>query len=425
MKMSLVTKKIDYRKRFERFRRQALYQSLPEDLKESIREIGFRYRLTFQELRQTVEMAVDFCLWGESLVEQWHQLEESRGPEDVLQKDRLLEDLKKRWLHCKEQETVYAGPSPSYLRKKTVVDHAGDNTVFGLCPVASDRTVCCNMRTIDAVQGCRLACSYCSIQTFYDPDRVVVEKNLSEKLRAIRLNPRKNYHISSGQSSDSLILGNRNSLLDAQFQFAQANPNVVLELKTKSKNIAYLLKTDVPSNVFVSWSLNPQPIIDHEEHLTASEDDRLAAARRIADKGIRVGFHFHPIVHYRGWKNDYLKLIQTVLSVFSAQEVALVSFGTLTFIKPTINSLRLKGMRSKVLQIPMEEASGKLSYPFEIKSELFQTAWEAFKPWHGDVFFYLCMESRELWESVFGFCYANNEAFEEALFNQTSQKLNH
>ena len=92
----------------------------------------------------------------------------------------------------------------------------GDNEVFGMCPVASEKTVCCNLKTIDVAQGCGLGCSYCSIQTFYENGSIAVEKNLADKLAAIDLDPNKNYHIGSGQSSDSLSLGNKNGILDAQ-----------------------------------------------------------------------------------------------------------------------------------------------------------------------------------------------------------------
>ena len=120
--------------------------------------------------------------------------------------------------------------------------------------------------TIDAVQGCSLGCSYCSIQTFYSDGKISIDKNLAEKLANIPLDPNKKYHIGSGQSSDSLAIGNREGVLDAQLDFAKSNSNIILEFKTKSNNISHLLNTDIPKNVFVSWSLNPQIFIDNEEH---------------------------------------------------------------------------------------------------------------------------------------------------------------
>ncbi|HJL77706.1 MAG TPA: hypothetical protein QF355_00260 [Candidatus Marinimicrobia bacterium] len=419
----------EYRQRFALFAREALYSSLDPALQESIQLIGFTHRLTFQELRQITEIAADFQMWREpGLPDQWSELERKLEGNGKPVKKILLQKLKDRWHSLKNRRTVYKSDklstrlSVSSGRKVTVRN--SDSTVFGWCPVAFEKTVCCNLRTVDAVQGCGFGCSYCSIQTFYDSEHITVDANLHEKLQSVVLDPQKRYHIGSGQSSDSLFLGNKNGILDAQFDFARNNPNVILELKTKSKNIAYLLEADVPENVFVSWSLNPQIVIKNEEHLTASENDRLEAARAVADRNISIGFHFHPMVFYRGWKDDYEQLIGKVLSTFSPDEVALVSFGTLTFIKPAINNLRLKGLESKVLQIPMEDAAGKLSYPFQIKEEMFTVAWEAFRPWRDHVFFYFCMEERKLWESVFGYCYKENEEFGKALCEEVFRKLN-
>ena len=90
------------------------------------------------------------------------------------------------------------------------------------------------------------------------------------------------------------------------------------------------------------------------------------------------------------------------MNKFLPSEVGMISLGTLTFIKPAIKNLRKLGVPSKVLQIPMVEASGKLSYPFEIKEKIFSGIYNAFSPWHDNVFFYFCMEKRELWKSVIG-----------------------
>jgi spore photoproduct lyase len=203
-------------------------------------------------------------------------------------------------------------------------------------------------------------------------------------------------------------MGNRNGILDAQLDFAGKNPNVIFEFKTKTKNIDYFLAVDLPPNIMVCWSLNPQIIIDHEEHFTASLEERITAARRLSNKGVIIGFHFHPIVHYDGFEKDYNKIINTLISTFSADEVGMISLG----------------IPSKVLQIPMEDASGKYSYPIETKEKIFGTVWNAFTPWHNKVFFYFCMEERNLWKTVMGTCYKSNNDFENALFKNVFSKMN-
>ena len=412
-------------KRINLLKNDSIYSSLKLQNKDYLVELGSKYNYSYQELRQLMIISADFSMWKEkSISECVSEIEQSLGPK--VDKRAVLSEVKREWNSLKSAKIKYepkgdrikSRPKP---RKVTLSD--SKNEVFGMCPVASEKTVCCNLMTIDAVQGCSLGCSYCSIQTFYTDGKISVDKNLAEKLAKIPLDPNKKYHIGSGQSSDSLAIGNREGVLDAQLNFARNNPNIILEFKTKSNNIDYLLRSNVPDNVFVSWSLNPQLFIDNEEHGTASFDERVSSARALSDKGILVGFHFHPIVYYEGYELDYANIIQKVVSMFDPLEVAMISMGTLTFIKPAIKKLRSTALSSKVLQIPMADAVGKSSYTKEIKKEIFGHVLNQFSSWHDTVFFYLCMEERSVWESVFGQSYIDNTEFENALFSSVSSKM--
>jgi spore photoproduct lyase len=284
---------------------------------------------------------------------------------------------------------------------------------LGSCPVASEGTRCCNLLTLDAVESCGFDCSYCSIQSFYNENKIGFDKDFKSKIENLVLNPNQIYHIGTGQSSDSLMWGNRNGILDTLFAFARKYPNVILEFKTKSKEIKYFLENEVPKNIIVTWSLNTQTIIDNEEHLTASLDDRIKSARKLADKGVLVGFHFHPIVVYKDYLSEYGAICERLVDIFTPNEVVLVSLGTLTFIKPVIKKLRERELKTKILQMPFEDINGKKSYPLELKKEMFCHIYNSLKPWHQKVYFYMCMEAHSLWKEVFGYEYASNNQMEE------------
>jgi len=407
-------------------KKDSIYSGLSQSDKGHIIELSAKYNFSYQELRQLSVISADLSMWKEKAINDYViEIEKEYG--SGTHKKKLINAINRIWTSLKNSKIKYHTPDkssdyrPSPRKIKLSSD---DNEVFGDCPVASEKTVCCNLMTIDAVQGCSLGCSYCSIQTFYSDGKIAVDKNLAEKLSNIPLDPNKKYHIGSGQSSDSLAIGNREGVLDAQLRFARDNPNIILEFKTKSNNISYLLDTDIPKNVFISWSLNPQLFIDNEEHGTASFEQRISSARALSDKGVLVGFHFHPIVYYQGYELGYEEIIDRVKSVFSPAEIAMVSMGTLTFIKPAIKKLRSSGLSSKVLQIPMADAVGKSSYTKEIKEEIFGHVYGQFFDWHDDVFFYLCMEERSIWDSVFGGAYDNNKEFEETLYDRVTSKMN-
>jgi len=295
---------------------------------------------------------------------------------------------------------------------------------LGSCPVASEGTRCCNLLTLDAVESCGFDCSYCSIQSFYNESKIGFDKDFKSKIENLVLNPDEIYHIGTGQSSDSLMWGNRDGILDSLFAFARKYPNVILEFKTKSSNISYFEEFEVPKNIIVTWSLNTQTIIDNEEHLTASLDDRIKSARKLADKGILVGFHFHPIVVYKDYLSEYGEVCKRLIDTFNPKEVVLISMGTLTFIKPVIKKLRDRELKTKILQMPFEDINGKKSYPLELKKEMFCHIYNSLEPWHNRVYFYMCMEAHSLWKDVFGYAYGSNNQMEEMMKMSYMEKIN-
>jgi spore photoproduct lyase len=400
---------------------------LPQEQQAFLRWRALEYRFTQQELRQLCDIAVDLTMWDVAPIEEiWPPLPpEHLGPKQ--QRQHMLRQIEGHWQQLQQTPPHFPeiplshGYNGERIRR---VDVERERLGLGWCPVASPRTRCCNLMTLDAVENCGFDCSYCSIQSFYHGDEVRFDSRFAEKLAQLEIDPQRIYHIGTGQSSDSLMWGNQSGILDALLDFAEGHPNVILELKTKSKNINHLLKREVPANVLCTWSLNPQTLIDNEEHLTASLEDRLKAARQLADSGVVVGFHFHPMIRYDRWREEYGKLLQRLPREFDADEVALVSLGTLTYIKPVIKQLRARpGFHSKVLQMPMVEADGKLSYPDEIKLEMFTYAYQSLAAWHDKVFFYLCMENPRLWQPVFGFDYPDNQAFEDAMKSHYLKKI--
>lgn len=407
-----------YLEKFNNSTKNTLFYKLPQDEQSFIKEKSLYYRFTHSQIKQIVEISRDLEIWGEGNIIEIFP--------NHSQKNVVFTELQKIYNNLREKPNSYKNFELKNIpneQKFNFKIEQKNGFGLGLCPVASEKTRCCNLLTLDAVESCGFDCSYCSIQSFYNQNTITFDSSFASKLKNLNLDKNKTYHIGTGQSSDSLLWGNREGVMDALFDFAKENPNVILEFKTKSNNIKYLLENEVPKNILCTWSLNTPTIIENEEHLTASLDKRIDAARQIADKGVKVGFHFHPIVEYENYLDEYKKVYDTLLSKFNAKEVALVSFGTLTFIKPVIKQLREREFRSKITQMPFVDASGKSSYPHKTKVEMFKYAYDSFAPWHKDVFFYLCMEEHEMWKEAFGYQYSTNNDFERAMIAAYTQKL--
>jgi spore photoproduct lyase len=406
---------------------QPQFQLLEAETRVFLSERAAELHLSFQDCRQACEIALDFQMWGaESIQDVWPE-EEPLTASTKVRKQRIMKQLHCNWEAYRNRDNQYPETGCTPRISAASIPLAIDKKSLGLgrCPVASTRTLCCNLQTLDAVDNCGYGCSYCSIQSFFDGKQIGFDKGFAAKLKNLELDAEQIYHIGTGQSSDSLMWGNSHGVLDALIEFAWANPNVILELKTKSANVNHLLRADAPKNILCTWSLNTPTLIENEEHGTASLDKRLNAARKVADAGYLVGFHFHPIVHYAEWQHDYELVVNQLGSLFIPEEVALVSMGTLTYIKSVMREIRKRAIPTQILKMPMVDSNGKQSYPEEIKHALFSHVYNSFSEgWKNDVFFYLCMEELGLWKPIFGYEYASNTEFETAMKAAYMEKIN-
>ena len=303
-------------------------------------------------------------------------------------------------------------------------DFLSPDRIMGRCPCPRDgeQTRCCNLKTLDAVQQCAFACAYCSIQSFYSQNEIRVLSDLKQHLDNMVLEEG-TWHIGTGQSSDSLLLGDDYGTLTALKAFAEKHPDVIVELKTKSARTDWI-SMDLPRNIVSTWSLNAETPAAKEEHLAATPEARIKAARACADAGHPVGFHIHPMVFFEGWEKEYKNLVMALCDNIDPENAVMVGIGTLTFTKQNLRALRESGRPTRVTQMPLSPIAGKFSYDLETKKKMFSYLYNCFpQDWKDKVFFYLCMEDPSLWEPCLGRSYSCNADFEADMKRHYFAKL--
>ena len=395
-----------------------LFTTLSKNEQTYLQSLHEKYSFSFQEQRQIIETASDLQQWKMGPIENWFDEEKASNQQGKKKTKALVASLLIKVNEERRRPTDYADFFPSERlpdKYQSVIVHTEKIMGRCPCPVEGEKTRCCNLKTLDAVEQCAFGCSYCSIQSFYNRSEIQVVGNLQERLEKLELDD-DTWHIGTGQSSDSLLWGNDFGTLDALSILARRYPETIIELKTKSHRTDWL-EMDLPSNIVATWSLNAPTIVEKEEHLTATLEQRLSAARKAADKGIPVGFHLHPMVWFKGWEEEYRQVIEKVTATFEAEELVMFSLGTLTFTKAVLRTLRSQGRESRILDMELTGAAGKYSYPLATKQEMFSHAYSCFpESWKQQgPFFYLCMEDPSLWEPTFGYSYPNDSSFEEAM----------
>lgn len=282
------------------------------------------------------------------------------------------------------------------------------STFLEHCPAGTPDLVCCNYLAMSPVSNCPMDCSYCFLQEYLANNPTIkVFTNIDDLLREVAAvvdrHPWRSFRIGTGELADSLALDPLLGLSSYFVPFFAKRENALLELKTKSDCVDELLHLDPKDRVVVSWSITPPEIAAAEEHGTASFVERLEAARRCEAAGYKLGFHFDPLVEYPGWEEGYRATVTQIFSTVDLRRVAWVSLGSLRLTSRLRGIARERFPRTRVLsgeQVPCRDGKWRTFQALRVKMYRSLVRW--LKEAAPSVSLYLCMESREMWEKVFG-----------------------
>jgi spore photoproduct lyase len=303
-------------------------------------------------------------------------------------------------------DPVYRASFGDAKRNIYLTRHKGE--FLKKCP-GSDGQVCCNYFVINFASNCPMDCSYCYLQEYLaDNPTLKVFSNIGDLLlEADQLLSRHRgafFRIGTGEITDSLALDPYIGFSGEVIPFFAEQPNVLLELKTKSDCVEGLLRLDPKGRVVVSWSLNPQPVIDRHEHGAASLAKRLNAARRCQQAGYRLGFHFDPMIEYPDWEKDYQQMVEETFATVDWRRVSWLSMGVLRNTPGLKRKIRERFPGTRLLsgeQIPC--ADGKFRYFHALRVQMYRQMLYWIRRAAPTVQVYLCMETKEVWRQVFGF----------------------
>lgn len=294
------------------------------------------------------------------------------------------------------------------------------------CPATEYPYLCCQYRVINQITQCPMNCTYCILQGYLSLPVISLYVNLKDVFQSINVllqsQPDRFFRFGTGELGDSLALDELTELSSDYIQFFKDKKNCIIEFKTKTNFITHLLKFPL-RNAMVSWSLNPQNIIDEEETGTAGLEERLLAAKECQEAGFMLGFHFDPVLYFDGWEKLYYGVIQRMFEVVDGSRIGWISIGSLRYPPKVKAIIEERFPATKIIYEEMIRGlDGKERYTRPIRIELYKKIVGWLREKYSDLFIYFCMESPDVWDRVMGFHpKSNNELdyfFANSIFNR-------
>lgn len=269
------------------------------------------------------------------------------------------------------------------------------------CPCTKNH-IGCNYWIFNLGFGCPYDCSYCFLQQYTNFPGIVLPANLDEffeKFDNFYKKIKYPIRIGTGEFCDSLALDHITGYAAKLIEFFQDKP-VYFELKTKSNNIANILKLKASRNIVISWSLNPESIVKSEELLTANLEQRLAAALAIQAKGFSIGFHFDPVIYSDNWEQMYKQVIDFLYSKVKPP-FSWISIGSLRGTRKLKNAAELRFPESNIFYGELFLGDDKkLRYPKFIRKQIYKKMLQWIREYDQKTPVYLCMEDADCWNLI-------------------------
>lgn len=274
------------------------------------------------------------------------------------------------------------------------------------CPATNNPYLCCQYTTINQITQCPMDCTYCILQHFLDNPIITIYVDYSQIFEEIfqlqQEQPKRFFRFGTGELGDSLVLDSITELSKDYLSFFKDRKNCVIELKTKSIDIDYVLQHPIKNGV-ISWSLNPQTVIEKDEKYAAGLEQRLKSAQKCQDAGFLLGFHFDPILSFNGWQTAYESVVEQIFKSVDGSRIAWISLGSLRFPPALHHVIQDRFPQSKIIYEEMIRGmDGKQRYPRPLRVTLYQHLVQQIRKHNEDVFLYFCMESAAVWDRVFG-----------------------
>ena len=383
----------------------------PQDIRKSIDKILGLWEPGQSALLGLIELSIDLRsktkinpLESKELI----TLLKNSGFKDLLKRLHRLRNPRSNGLRLPTDKDIRKAGAKSKKIEKEIIRTKFKGSFIKPCPCSPGR-LGCNYYIINPGLGCPFNCSYCFLNFYIQKQKhnnaILLYSNKDELIKEVATlaekNPDKLIRLGTGEFVDSMAIKELDELNLELAKTIRGRNNIVIEFKTKSTNINAFLSIPAQENVILSWSLNPQWIIDKEEAHTASLKDRLLSAQKVIEHGYNIALHLDPIFMEPGTLQDYIDLIDTSFTYIDPKKVMWLSMGGFRY-TPSLKLSILKNNNGEKWYLGEEFIKcddGKFRYPKATRLRFYNTLGERIKS-KGKIKTYLCMEGADLWKDI-------------------------
>lgn len=222
------------------------------------------------------------------------------------------------------------------------------------------------------ILNCVYNCEYCYLQGMFSSANIVLFVNEEDFFEETSKKLSENGPLYLCISYDTDLLAFEGLLPYASnwLKFASENPELTVELRTKSANFSAISDLQPTPNAILAWTMSPQSVIDQFEAKTPPLASRLEAASKAIEAGWKVRICFDPVLAVDNWKESYTSLVEETFEVLPGHKIHDVSVGVFRMNKDYLKRFKKQRPLSPLLSNIVQDHKGIFSYEASVQNEI-------------------------------------------------------
>ena len=267
---------------------------------------------------------------------------------------------------------------------------------------------CCGYKIIHFGQNCPLNCTYCILQAYFQDNVLKIWGNIEDLFQELDQTLRANSHLrfrtGTGEFTDSLVLEPLTGYARLLCQFLENYSNIRIELKSKVTDLSWLQGLNKTQHILAAWSVNSPEIVKQQEPLAPSLEERLQAAQKCADLGLKICLHFDPIIYYPGWEQGYARAVEIIFSYLKPEQICYLSLGSFRGMPELFQQIAQNYPQANYIYSEyVKGLDGKLRLFLPLRLKVFSFLVKKLKQAGLNQQIYYCMESDLVWKKTLGY----------------------
>ncbi|HYF95634.1 MAG TPA: spore photoproduct lyase [Symbiobacteriaceae bacterium] len=212
--------------------------------------------------------------------------------------------------------------------------------------------------------GCPGACQYCYLASTFEMRPFIrlyvnLEEILAEAADRIRIKAPEITSFEGSSTADTLALEHLGGSVAQCVRFFAGQQHGRFRFVTKFDTVDDLTTTQHNGHTKVRFSINSAHVIRSFEQHTASLEERIAAARKVADAGYPLGFVVAPIIRHDGWHAAYAETFQLLADRLGPHAGGALTFELIQY-RFTPKTKRVILAAYPATKLPLEESERQL-----------------------------------------------------------------